>query len=304
MNKKKKKLVIWAVVALLVIALGVSAAVFAATHKKELFLFSLDAHENLTVVYDFREGFSLKMEDGKVAVYAKIEGAKSEKVQKFLGDAIDGPLPYKYYHFGSSSDFDYVIRWDVNGYSLYEFTQYLTDTEKLPSGVNALAAAGADVSEFTWGYLLENIYGVRSADDIKCIVVSPETGRSSGKSVGRYLKIGCRTLSDKKTEELYSLLADVKFDPVSDPVSYGRYQEDLRCEFDFPAKDGETAIDAAKKYAGRKITIVFSDGDVLTGCLYNGSYGTIVLNGSFDTGGMAILPEETAKALNELFKIK
>lgn len=302
MTGRKGKITVICIAAVLVLALACSAAVSARKNREALYLFFSKIEGALEAREGILYGMSFVTEDGRIAQYLEAGTARfDKKLKSYIGEPMDVISSAPVYHFGDSDDMRFCISETERGYMLYQFDSFIQgEPGELSDELVQDPEGEVDTSVCTWGYLLDEVYGIESVEDIRCIIVSPRKTLLTDGYVGRYMRIGYQVLGGGEVEEIYGMLCD-------EPIEfswYGDETEEPRFQFDFP-NDFENELDpedyALVSYGWRNITVILQNGDILSNAVYDANRGTFRFTSN---GSSAELPYDAAAYVNGVLDIE
>lgn len=243
---------------------------------------------------------SLPVND-RLAMYHQVEnphGIPKDQRPQYLGE------PYldleNWYLPAYTSNPRYLVHKEDEGYTLWEFSNFIVyDEERLAEMKDAVARGelthlaeliDRNYSPYTYGEVLETIYGITSAEALSSVTVEPANmdNTDAGKKLQK--KIGTHTVW--KQEELNAL-----YKVIVDMPCYG---SDHWERIDLGDNGGEEGLLNSVRLC-RYLTIELSNGTTIDTLKYSAAGGQF-----YEYSGIAYEPlgAETSAALNDMFKIE
>ena len=238
----------------------------------------------------------------RLAEYHQVEnprGISKEQRPLYLGD------PYldleDWYLPANTSELRYLIHEEEDGsYTLWEFSNFVVYNEERLEELKHNVEQGElthlaefidrDYSPYSYGEVLETIYGITSAEDIRSVTVNPATMDNTDK--GKKLQKQIGTHAVWKQEELEAF-----YQALSSSVCYGSDNWEL---IDLGDNGGEDGLLNSVRLC-RYLTIELSNGATIDTLKYSAAGGQF-----YEYSGIAYEPldTETAAAMNRMFQIE
>lgn len=235
----------------------------------------------------------------RIACYHGIPADQKDLI-KLKGSSYDGGA---WFSLKDKNNIKYLIKEDSDGsLTLWVFSDFVV-TEFWDEGSEAAAYfeseyPNADLSSYTYGEVLETIYGVTSSDDILSITASPSIANNTdlGKKIQK--EIGTHTYNDREDiEAFYSILKNTVCYGTNEVMSEGN----IRFEYSFSTDEQDKLTSGEDTYAIRYITLTLRDGTTVDSIKYTALQGKF-----FEYGGIYSKPldEEDVYTINEIFGIE
>lgn len=121
------------------------------------------------------------------AIYYKVESVDSSILKESIGSEVEGTK--NWYKLSGHEDMQYLISYDKNEYSLWEFSFFQSES-------------------YAYSDVLKFIYHINSAEDIKEIIVTPANMDNTDKGKAIQKEIGKTTITEEeRIEILYNVLS-------------------------------------------------------------------------------------------------
>ncbi|MBQ4523251.1 MAG: hypothetical protein IJA10_09905 [Lachnospiraceae bacterium] len=202
------------------------------------------------------------------AIYYKVESVDSSILKESIGSEVEGTK--NWYKVSGHEDMQYLISYDRNEYSLWEFSSFQSES-------------------YAYGDVLKFIYHINSAEDIKEIIVTPADMDNTDKGKVIQKEIGTTTIIEE--EEI-----EILYDVLSGLTCYGSNQWDrIGLGDDTPS----AMLEQVRK--GRYLTMVTTQGMKIDSLKYTGILGMF-----YEYSGIAynaLTPEEKS-AIEKILNIK
>lgn len=228
----------------------------------------------------------------RIACYHEVS-IDSGKLEAYVGEPYLQEDGRSWFYPSGVDNLKYLIcREEEGNLSLWVFSAFLV-TEDLSSWIFE-GFTDPVTAPYTYGEVLETIYGVDSAEDIVSITTTPfgYNNADLGKKIQK--EIGTHTYTDREDiAAFYKIIVKVTCLGTSseNPADSSRFT------YSFFA-DGQ---ERASIYATRKLTITLTDGTTIDSWNYTALSGSFFEYGSIFTEP---LPEEAVYTLNEIFGIE
>lgn len=180
------------------------------------------------------------------AMYEQVRSVKSNRLKNSIGNEVEGTQ--NWYRISGHEDMQYLILNDDNEYSLWKFSSYQSEN-------------------YSYSDVLQNIYNIKSAEDIEKIIVSPANMDNTDEGKELQNEIGTHTITDAAAiQSIYQVLTGL--------TCYG---DD---NWEMIGFDDTTLLYQVR--VGRYLTLVTSEGMEIDTLKY-----TAVSNRFYEYGGIA-----------------
>lgn len=232
---------------------------------------------------------------GRIAEYHQVRDAGQDKLEEAVGEALDGAEGW--YRLLGHEELQYLLtRAEDGSLSLWEFACFQVWDEDMREQVREGIASGnadwgetawfhwdLDVSPYSYHLVLEDIYGIRSADDILSITVQPANMSNTDAGKALQQEIGtCTVTGREEIAAVYQAISGME-------CLGGNRWEDIGLE--------ENLLEAVRQ--GRYLILHMADGAV-SSLKYTASSGQF-----YEYGGVAYTPleAETAEEVSRILGI-
>ena len=219
---------------------------------------------------------------GRMAWYSQCSDDE-RALARYLGEMYAQAGELTWYRPLGLENLKYLIRREADGaLTLWEFEGFSV----------------ADGETYTYGEVLEIIYGVEGPEDILSLTTYPSKGNNTdfGKEIQR--KVGSRTYTDPEEIALFYRIASAVECLGMDSLSIA---DNTRFTYSFSTREEDKLTSGESTWATRCLSLSLADGTTLDSWIYS------ALSGSFyEYGGLFTrpLPEAEVYALNDLFGIQ
>ena len=206
--------------------------------------------------------------NGKTAVYGQVLSGDSDRLSRNLGEKLN-PASH-WYQVAGHGDKQYLIHYADGEYTLWDFVCFTG-------------------SEYPYSDVLENIYNIHSAADIKKIAAKPDSVNAVADSTQLKREIGTVNIMDEEEiEDFYNV--------ISAMTCYGENNWEM---IDLGDGSDEGMLNRVRK--GRFLTLVNTDGVEFDSLKYTGVSGMF-----YEYGGIAYSPlsAEDKAVVDSLLKIE
>ncbi len=218
----------------------------------------------------------------KTAVYHEVS-IDSSKLEKYMGEEYQQDKDGTWYYPAGAENLKYLLRQNGEGIlSLWVFSDFIVE----------------EGASYTYGDVLDTIYGVDSAEDFISITAAPSD--SNNTDIGKAIQeqIGISVYTDRKDmEDFYDIIVDV--------VCYGADSESKgdhnRFSYSFSTDQQDKLTSGESTYGTRFLKITLADGTTIDSWKYDALAGCF-----FEYGGIFTEPlsDEDVHRLNDIFDIK